>query len=103
METQQDLVARIQAAAGVIRNTPGIFPIVRHDIIRRYTRCVEVGGGHIERLVQVNKMLFTDSISIVSFTPFPAFVVQTVYVPLHFSETLACKRSVFEHKFINKI
>ena len=50
-----------------------------------------------------NKMVFTDSISIVSITPFLDFVVQTAYVLLHISETLARKRSGFEHKFINKI
>ena len=47
--------------------------------------------------------MFTDSISIVSFTPFLAFVVQTAYVVLHISETLVRKRGVFERKFISKI
>ena len=28
-------------------NMPRIFPRVWHDIIRRYTKCTEVGGGHI--------------------------------------------------------
>ena len=32
VETQQDLVARIQVAAGIIRDMPGIFPRVRHHI-----------------------------------------------------------------------
>ena len=90
-ETIEDLVARIQVAAGVIRYMPGIFPRVRHDIIRQYTKCVEVGGGDIEHLLQVNKMVFSDSISIVSFTSFLAFVVQTAFVFLHISETLARK------------
>ena len=36
----QDLVARIQVAAGV-----------QHDIIRQYTKCIEVDGGHIEHLL----------------------------------------------------
>ena len=57
-------------------------------------KSIEVAGGHIELLLNVNKMVFTNNISIVSFTPFLAFVVQTAYV-LHFSETLARKRSVF--------
>ena len=48
-------------------------------------------------------MLFTDSISIVSFTPFLAFLVQTAYVLLHFSETLARKLIVVKHKFNSKI
>ena len=37
VETQQDLVTGIQLAAGVMYDMPGIFPRVRHDIIRRYT------------------------------------------------------------------
>ena len=49
------------------------------------------------------KIVFYDSISIVSFTPFLAFVVQTAYVLLCISETLAHRRSVFENKFIKKI
>ena len=32
-----------------------------------------------------------------------AFAVQPGYIPVHISETLARKRSVFEHKFISKI
>ena len=47
VETQQDLVARIQVAAGVICD----IPTVRHDIITRYTKCIEVGGGHIQHLL----------------------------------------------------
>ena len=76
----QDLVARIRVAAGVNRDMLGIFPRVRHDVIRRYTKCVEAGGGHIERHLQVNEMVFTDSISIVSFTPFLAFVAKAAYI-----------------------
>ena len=41
VETERDLVPRIQEAAGVIRDMQGIFPRVRHDIIRRYTICIE--------------------------------------------------------------
>ena len=48
-------------------------------------------------------MDFTDSISIVSFIPFLASVVQTVYALLHISETLTRKRRIFEHKFIGII
>ena len=36
-------------------------------------------------------------------SPFLTCVVQTAYVLLHITETLARKRSVFEHKFISKI
>ena len=92
---QQDLVARIQEADGVILE----FSVT----IKRYRKYIAVGGDHIENLLQVNKMVFTDSIWIVSFTHVLAFVVQTAYVHLHISERLACKRSVFEHKFVSKI
>ena len=51
VETQQDLVARIQVAAGIIRDRPGIFQRVRHDIISRYTKSIKVGGGHIEHFL----------------------------------------------------
>ena len=51
VETYQDLVARIQVAPGVFRNLPVIFPRIRHDVIRQYTKCIEVGGGHIEHLL----------------------------------------------------
>ena len=51
VETQQDLVARIQVAAGVIRDIQGNLLRVRHDIIRRYKKCFEVGDGHIEQLL----------------------------------------------------
>ena len=51
VETQRDLVARIQVAAGVMRDMPGIFPRVRNYIIRRYTKCIEVGCGHVEHLL----------------------------------------------------
>ena len=47
VETQQDLVA-----AEVIRDKSGIFPRVRHDIIRQFTKYIEVGGGHTEHLLQ---------------------------------------------------
>ena len=51
VETQQDLVAQIQVAAGGFHDMTEIFPRVWHDIIRRYTKCIEVGGGHIEHLL----------------------------------------------------
>ena len=47
--------------------------------------------------------MFTDSISIVSFTPFLALMVKLPTSSFHISETLACKRSAFEHKFISRI
>ena len=47
-------------------------------------------------------MELTASISIVSFTPFLDFVVQTAYVILHISETLARKRIIFEHGLLGK-
>ena len=47
LETQEDIVARIQVAAGVISDMPGFFPKVRYDIIRRYSKCIEVDDSHI--------------------------------------------------------
>ena len=51
VETQEDLVAPTQVAVGVSRDMLGIFPRVRHDIIRRYSKCINVVGGHIEHLL----------------------------------------------------
>ena len=52
VEAQQDLVARIKVAAGVVRDMPGIFPRVRYDNQAiDYTKCIEVDGGHIEHLL----------------------------------------------------
>ncbi|KAJ4444343.1 hypothetical protein ANN_06135, partial [Periplaneta americana] len=45
VKTQQDLVARIQVAAGVIQDMPEIFPRVRHDITRQCTKCIEPSPG----------------------------------------------------------
>ena len=47
----QDLVAIIQVVHGVVRDMPGIFPRIRHDLIRRYRKCIKVGCGHIEHLL----------------------------------------------------
>ena len=49
-------------------------------------KSMEVGGCHSEHLLQVNKMVFTASISIVSFTRFLHFVAYTAYILLHISE-----------------
>ena len=35
----------------VIRDMPGIFQRVWHDLISRYTKHIEVGGGHIEHIL----------------------------------------------------
>ena len=51
VETQEDLVERIQVTAGVICDMPGIFQRVGHDLISRYTKCIEVSGDHIEHLL----------------------------------------------------
>ena len=51
VETQQGLVVQIQVEPRVISDMPVIFPRVRHDIIRRYTKCIEVRGSHIEHLL----------------------------------------------------
>jgi hypothetical protein len=51
VETQHDFVARIAAAAGTIREMPGIFLRVQHNTARRCRTCSEVGGSHFEQLL----------------------------------------------------
>ena len=50
VETQQNLMAQIKVAGGVILDMPEVFPRGWHDIIRRYKKYIEVSGGHIEHL-----------------------------------------------------
>ena len=57
VETQQDLVA-----AEVIGDMPVVFPRIWNDIISRFTKYNKDDRCHIEHLLQVNKMVFTDSI-----------------------------------------
>ena len=49
VESEEDLLARVMAAADV--GGPEIDDRVYHNMIRRYRICVEVGGRHIEPLL----------------------------------------------------
>ena len=49
--SREDLVARIVAAAGEIRETPDIFANVRRSMIRRYETCIRVGGRSFEQFL----------------------------------------------------
>ena len=52
VDTEQDLVARIIAAAGDIRdNANTIFPRVRQSVQTRCRLCIERNGGHFEQLL----------------------------------------------------
>jgi hypothetical protein len=51
METQHDLVARIAVAAGTIREMPGIFQRVQHNMARQCRICSEVDGRHFEKIL----------------------------------------------------
>jgi hypothetical protein len=51
VETQHDLVARNAAAATTIREMPGIFQGIQHNIARRCRIYNEVGGRHFEQLL----------------------------------------------------
>jgi hypothetical protein len=51
VETQHDLVARIAVAAGNIREKPGIFQRVQHNMARHCRTCNDVGGRHFEQLL----------------------------------------------------
>jgi hypothetical protein len=51
VETQHDLVARIQVAAGTIREMPGIFQRVQHNLARRCRTWNEAGRRHFEQLL----------------------------------------------------
>jgi hypothetical protein len=51
VERQPDLVGGIAVAAGTIREMPGIFQRVQHNIARRCRTCSEVGGRHFEQLL----------------------------------------------------
>ena len=51
METDIELVARIEAACDVIQNTPGIFVRVRQILVRRCHACIEVGNRQFEQLL----------------------------------------------------
>ena len=47
----EDLIARIVAAAGKIRETPDVFANVRRSMIRRCETCIQVGGRSFEQFL----------------------------------------------------
>jgi hypothetical protein len=51
VETQHDLVARIAVAAATIREMPGIFQTIQHNIARRCRICNKVCGRQFEQLL----------------------------------------------------
>lgn len=51
IDTEEDLVARIIAAANHIQNIPEVFERVRQSMFRRCRLCVEVNGGRFEHLL----------------------------------------------------
>lgn len=51
IETVEDLVARILAAAEEVQNMPGIFERIQRNMLRRCNSCIEVDGGHFEQLL----------------------------------------------------
>ena len=50
VESDEDLVARIVAASGVLGEMPEVFESVRQSLIKRCEKCIEV-GGHFEQLL----------------------------------------------------
>ncbi len=51
VESQEDLVARIVAAAGSIRDDPDMLNNVSASFIRRYNACVRVAGRSFQQLL----------------------------------------------------
>jgi hypothetical protein len=51
VETQHDIVARIAVAAGIIKEMPGIFQKVQHNMAGQWRTCSEFGGRHFEQLL----------------------------------------------------
>lgn len=51
VETEEDLVARVMAAAYIIKHTPGLMGRVYDNMLRRYTLCNDHQGRHVEPLL----------------------------------------------------
>lgn len=51
VDTEDELLPRIQAACQQIHDTPQVFERVRQSLIRRCRLCVENGGQHVEHLL----------------------------------------------------
>ena len=51
LESEEELVARISAAAAEVRDMPGLFERVRQSLHRRCETCIQVGGRSFEPLL----------------------------------------------------
>jgi hypothetical protein len=51
VDTQHELMAKIAVAAGTIREMPGIFQRVRHNIASWCRICSEASSHHFEQLL----------------------------------------------------
>lgn len=50
VDSEEDLVARIVAAADVIREKPRVFARIRQSLLDRCRACIEAEGGHFEHI-----------------------------------------------------
>ncbi|KYQ48017.1 hypothetical protein ALC60_12977 [Trachymyrmex zeteki] len=48
---ENDLRNRIVASCKAIRNTPGIFELVRQSLRRRLDGCIMAQGGHFQQFI----------------------------------------------------
>ena len=51
METEENLVAKINVAAGTIADMPGIFERTRQSLVRRCTVCIQTNGRAFEQFL----------------------------------------------------
>lgn len=51
VESEEDLVARISAAAEIIQAMPDVFSHVNLNMLRRCNKCIERGGRHFQQLL----------------------------------------------------
>ncbi|GBM99322.1 hypothetical protein AVEN_264626-1 [Araneus ventricosus] len=51
VDSDEDIVDRISAAAARVREIPGIFESVRRSLHRRCQACISVGGRNFEQLL----------------------------------------------------
>ena len=47
--TEEDLLARVIAAAGAIRDSPDVSAGTRHSLLRRCQLCLDVNGGQFQQ------------------------------------------------------
>lgn len=51
VDTEDELLARVQAACQQVHDTPRVFERVRQSFSRRCQLCIECGGQHVEHLL----------------------------------------------------